>query len=116
MATTLQDRFFAALDERATAAGVEVLTPFTYVNTGTAEIVATGGFASALSFTFHFQTGHNVFEAQVPVWGGSNPRMEIARGAADIGTVIDKIMVVATRQAGKGDPRPTTLDGATSGT
>lgn len=92
MPTTLQDRFFAVLDDRLTQAGCELLTQFSAANDGKAEIVKAGGFTPVLAFRFHFQTGHNVFEADVPVWGGSNPRMAAARGVADIGTVISQIM------------------------
>lgn len=93
MTTTLQDRFFTTLDTKLAEHHAEAIIQRNYPNTGRVHVVPEGSFDELLSFSYHFQEGHNVFESDANVWpdGAKNPRMFIARSAADVGKCLAQI-------------------------
>lgn len=91
----LQTAFFEALGAELAGAGYVMIQQASLSNAGTIEIVRRGGLAPVLlAFTYHFQTGHNVFESKAPAWpaGRSNPNMFIARTTDDLPTVMAGII------------------------
>jgi hypothetical protein len=54
----MQDKILAALKEKATAAGYEMVTNFHCSNVGKAYIQPKNGFSNVLSFHFDFQTSY----------------------------------------------------------
>jgi hypothetical protein len=96
MTRTLQEMFFANLDLWLTAHGCEAAVSYRASNTGTVDIVPAGQLTEPLiSFRFHFQDGHNVFESKSPLWadGAKNPNMCIAHDAGELGRALDRIVL-----------------------
>jgi len=94
---TYQERFIRVLGEMMTESGYELVHQPDWANTGTIDIVERGEFTPVVSFTYKFQTGHNVFESKSAVWGsrvvssGTNARMYIARDLEQLGECISLI-------------------------
>jgi hypothetical protein len=52
---SIQDKFFALLDERAEAEGLEVVQAAVYANTGVIHLQKAGSFETAVSIPYDFQ-------------------------------------------------------------
>jgi hypothetical protein len=100
--TSLQDKFFRVLNERAEARGLEVAVAKSFSNVGDIHLQAPGSFETALTVHFNAQPGGIAFGEMVPrdaspeIWT-MRPNPRYARFRADeLDLAIDTILAAAS--------------------